>query len=62
MESIYDQVREIRERFPLRGLQRVSGNRFEQHMVYVPHGECNCLMLFLLVLIVSHSENLSDVS
>jgi len=43
-------------------VQRVSGNRFEQHMAYVPHGECNCIMLFLLVLIVSRSENLSDVS
>ena len=33
-------------------VQRVSGNHFEQHMVYMPHGECNCLLLFSLLLIV----------
>jgi len=48
-------VREIRERFPC-VVQRVSGNRFEQHIGVRAHGECNWPNALLLVLIVSHQR------
>ena len=47
MESIYDEVCEICKCFPLHGVEAIK-----YHMVYVPHGECNHLMLFLFLLIV----------
>jgi hypothetical protein len=41
-------------------VQRVSGSRSEQYMVYVPHSECSCLMLFLLLLmVVQNTHHLS---
>jgi hypothetical protein len=41
-------------------VQRVSGSCFEQYMVYVPHGECSCLMLFLLLLMVIQNTHHSS--